>query len=282
MKYLAILLIILLVFSCNRTENDIRHKRVAKAGDSYLFLGEIMDIVPDNLSKTDSVNVTESYINQWIKKTLKLNKADMNLTAKQKDVSKELEEYKSSLLIFKYEQLLIKQKLDTIVTQEDITSYYKDFNDQLLLDRDIVKAEVIVLKKDVPKINQLRSWLKSSGNKNSNNIIDFCHSYAGKFDDFNNEWVYFDNIAKNLPLHSENLRQYVKKDNFIEAKDSVNQYFVKISDVKLKGSVSPLVFVKNNIKDIILNKRKIQIIKDLDEKLYEDALNKNEIKIYKD
>jgi len=281
MKYTLLISFVLFIFSCNNNRVDAGKKPVAKVGDSYLYLSEIMEIVSDNLSKTDSTMVAESYINQWIKKTLKLNKADLNLTNQQKDVSSQLEEYRYSLLIFKYEQMLISQKLDTLITKEEIESYYKEFRDQFVLNQDIVIAQLIKIDKSITKLNQVRKWLNAPNNKYIDEILDFCHNYSGRYDNFNDEWIYLDFILKEVSLQYDMVKQRLRKGIVFESQDSVSQYFIKVLDFRLKGSQAPLNIVKNDVKDIILNKRKIQIIKDLDEKLYQEALKKNEIKIYK-
>src|SRR4030042_5038683 len=152
-----ILLVSILVTSCRELENRKNEQPIARVQDKLLLPSEIQDIFPAGLSEQDSLMILRNFTEKWVKKQLILQKAELNLTEVQKDVSRQIEEYRSSLLIFKYEQSLIKQKLDKIIHPGEIENYYTENSSNFILDNIIVKALFIKLPYDAPNLDVFRS-----------------------------------------------------------------------------------------------------------------------------
>ena len=92
--------------------------------DKELYLSEIKNALP--AEQSDSAAFVQSYIDGWIKKQLLVAQAEMNLTEALKDVEYRINDYRNSLLIYAYQQELIKQNFDTVVSKEEIQSYYEE------------------------------------------------------------------------------------------------------------------------------------------------------------
>ena len=103
-------------------------------------------------------------IDKWIRKQLLLEKAELNLTPSQKDVEIQLNDYRSSLLIYKYEQEWIKQNLDTVVAENEIREYYKLYSGNFILDENILKALYVKIPVFSPNIDKVKKWYKSDKN----------------------------------------------------------------------------------------------------------------------
>ena len=101
MKYSLLLLIGIFTLSCNNS-NRGQEKVVAEVGENKLFASDLSDIIPSDMSSGDSILLADDYINKWIKQELLIQKANENLTPQQKDVNRELREYRNSLIIYKY------------------------------------------------------------------------------------------------------------------------------------------------------------------------------------
>jgi len=222
-----------------------------------------------------------SLTEKWVRKQLIVQKAELNLTDEEKDVNKELDEYRTSLIIYKYEQKLIKEKLDTFVQSSELQKYYTQNISNFILNYDIVKALYIKLPIHAPGIDKVKEWMRSESEENIKKLEGYCFQYAVKYEYFKDEWVNFDNIKMLLPITISDNKQYLKNIKFIELKDTSYYYFVNIKDYKTKGSDSPLKFVESDIKTIILLKRKQKLINDLENKIYFDAIDRDNIKIYK-
>ncbi|UCH13993.1 MAG: hypothetical protein JSV22_12920 [Bacteroidales bacterium] len=280
MRKLIILIFVLLFTHCSKFSRKQGEEPVARAFDKYLYPHDLQDIIPSNISQSDSVIVARDFIEKWIKQQLLLTKAELNLTDEEKNVDKQIENYRTSLLIYKYEQSLIKQKLDTFVSSKEIRDYYSEYSSNFVLNANLVKALFMQVPRTSPEIWKARWWYKSENEEDIKKLEDYCYQYATKYDYFNDNWIYFSEIEKILPIKIDNPERYLKYRKFIEIKDSTYHYFVNIKDYRLVGTVAPLETVRENIRNIIFNKRKIQLIKELESEIYNDALNRNNFTIY--
>ncbi len=268
------------MLSCTGLENRNREKPIARVNDRFLLPSDIVDIFPNVLSEEDSLMILRNFTNKWIKKQLILQKAELNLTAEQKDVRRQLDEYRSSLLIYKYEQSLITQKLDTVIEETEIETYYGVNSSNFILDNIIVKALFIKLLADAPNLNSIRYLYRSEEEEDIQQIESYCYQFANKYDYFNDNWVILDDILDELPETIADPARRLRYYNFIEQQDSLYRYFIHIRDFKLNSELAPLEYVSENIKSIILNKRKLQFIQDLENNIYNDAQNKGQFNIY--
>jgi hypothetical protein len=278
-KYSILLVLTVIFYSCNsnKTKDD---KPVAKVNDKTLYLSTVSDIIPKGTNKEDSLLIAESYMHQWIKKQLIISKAELNLTEEDKDVSKMIEDYRSSLIIHKYQQQLIEQKIDTLISQFEIDNYYKDYSANFILNRNILKALYIKVPIPVPNLKKIQKLYKSEKEDDWNELEDYCFQNATKFDNFSDCWIYAQELLNKLPGKINNEDRFLRNTKYYETSDSTYHYFVKIEEFELKNKLAPLPFVKEDIKKILLNKRKIQFIKNLEESIYRDAEAKNKFKIY--
>ncbi|MDY6802102.1 MAG: peptidyl-prolyl cis-trans isomerase [Bacteroidota bacterium] len=269
-----------LFLGCKQEKEHENDKPLARVHDKYLYESDLKQLLPSNISQEDSVTLTKNYINDWIKKQLMLQKAEENLPTESKNIEKQIEDYRSSLLIFKYRQELIKQKIDTVITQQEIESYYNEYSANFILNHNIVKALYLKISKESPEINNVKKWYKSDNAEDLTKLEDYCYQYATKFDNFNNEWISFSNLLSELPLKIDDEERYLRYNKYIETEDSLFNYFVKINDFALRSSIQPIEYAKPKIKTIILNKRKFSFIEELENNIYNNALNRNEFIIY--
>jgi len=266
-------------FSCNHRE-IIAEKPLVRVFDRYLYPSNLKDIIPANISPSDSSILVNDYIDKWIRKQLLLRRAELNLTDDEKNVDKQLENYRSSLLIFKYEQSLIKQKLDTLVSLEEIEKYYSENPANFLLSNNIVKAIFLKVPRNAPDLGNLRRWYRADTDDNLKKLEAYAFQYAEVYDYFNDDWVDFSEIEKNLPYRIDNSQNLLRYRKYYEVKDSTYHYLLNIKDYKLLGSVAPLSYVIGDIRTIIMNKRKIQLVNRLESNIYNDALNRGYFTIY--
>jgi len=281
MRYALLLIILAFLFAPGCQNNQkTKKKPIAKIHDQYLYLSDLKSVVPDNKSKEDSTMIAKNYIQDWIKRQLLLNKAEENLDPRSKDIRKQIENYRASLLIYRYQQQLIDQKLDTVVSQQEITSYYNENSSNFVLDKNLARVLYIKLAENSPNMENVRQWYKSDEEEDRNKLQDYCYQYAEKFDDFNNKWIDFNGLIRNIPYEIDRPERFFRVRRFLEVKDNSYYHFIRINDYKLKGSTAPLDYVENRIRSIIINKRKHQLLEKLENDIYNEALNHNEFVIY--
>lgn len=282
LKHLLLYILgLLLVVSCT-SKTDINGNRevIARANNSYLYLDNIKDIVPQGTSSKDSIERLKKYIDNWVHEALVIQKAEDNLTDEQKDVEKQLQDYRNSLITYIYEKELVKQKLDTTVSAQEIEEYYNNNRNNFELKDNIIKVVYVKVNKKAPGINKLEKWYKSDNLKDKELLAGYCHQFAENFYLDDNSWLLFDDLLKEIPIQTYNKELFLQNNRFVEVSDSLNSYFLNIKGFKIRNSLSPLSFEKENIKNIILNKRKLQLISKMKEDIYNDAANNKKIEIY--
>lgn len=269
----------LLITACNQaTETS---EPVAKVGTQVLTLSELSANIPDYLDDTDSVLWADDYIKKWIQRELLLLKAEQNLKPELKDVRKELEEYRNSLLVYRYKNELMKQKMDTTVKESVILKYFNDHRESFILNRNIVRAIYIKVPIEVSSPETLKEWCASPEKAEQDKLNEYCMTYAKAYDRFNDQWVAADMVLKNTPVEITNQGKFLEKNAFIESNDKVYFYLVYIRDYRLEGEVSPVEYVQNDIRNLILSKQKIEFLKQIEKDIYKEGLDKNKVKLYK-
>lgn len=253
---------------------------VARVHDKSLYLSDVEEIFPENVSPADSIQLLMAYADRWVRKQLLLNKAERNLNVMQKDVAKQIEDYRSSLLIFQYEQEYIRQKLDTIVGDDEIELFYTENSSNFILNESVVKALFIQIPTDSPYFDKIKGLYKSNKEDDIKELDNIAYQVAIKYDYFNDKWLPISRILRELPEPIKDPEAFLLYNRSIEMSDAASTYFVSFRDMMRQGQQSPIEFEKENIKSIIINKRKQNLVMDLESKIYTDARNYNHFNIF--
>jgi len=282
MKKFPILIFLWLLagYGCTLINGNNHEDPVARVFEHYLYPSDLDDAIPDGTSSQDSMILAKRYMDTWVKDQLMLNRAEQSLTEEQKDFDKQIAEYHRSLLIYSYRQKLLQQKLDTVVTGDEIQEYYQENTNNFLLGQDVIKGTFIKVPQTSPRLEELRSWSRSNGEDDLDQMEKYCLSYAEKYSDFNDTWVYFSSIKPQLPMTISRPSRYLRYNRNIETTDSLYRYFLHITEHIPEGEAAPLEMVSDDISNIILNKRKIEFFQDLEQRVYNDGVTRNQFEIY--
>lgn len=253
---------------------------IARAFEYYLYNEDLQGVVPKGASKQDSISIVKNFIDNWFRQKVVLHKAESNLDEEKKDVEKKLLEYRNSLVTYAYETELIKQKLDTVVSEDEILSFYKNNQDNFQLKDNIIKVIYLKLNKKSPKLSKAKEWYKSSSTKDRQLLEDYCHQYALNYFLDDNTWLLFDDLLKEIPIKTYDKEQFLQNNRVVEIEDSTTVYLVNIKGFMIKNSISPLSFERNNIKTMINNQRKLKLIEEMEKQAFEDAKKRNDVEVY--
>ncbi|MBG15372.1 MAG: hypothetical protein CL853_03360 [Crocinitomicaceae bacterium] len=267
-------------FSCNPNDSETKGIKIASVGDEILFMSELEYNFPVGLNEEDSLSFLNQYVQNWIKNQLVLQKAEELLPEKTKNVDSKLEQYRISLLSYEYEELYINQRLDTIISEDEILTYYDEHKDDFILKDYLVKCLILTCNNSLPEIDQIKKSYLLKNEDDENILRTFAQTYNSELYLNNEEWIYFDDLIAKVPIEDYNKRKFItkKKKLFFEENNII--YFVNIYDFKLKDAISPLSFEKEKIKSIILNMRMNELRKELRLNLYNDALKNNSFENY--
>jgi hypothetical protein len=274
---------LLVLFSCgNREEktNEFGENPIARVYEKKLYLRDFAANMPKQLNNKDSLLFINSYRQQWILNELLLHQAESNLSADEKNVEKEIEEYRKNLLVYRYETELVKQKLDTSVSESDIEQYYTGHQQNFMLKDNIVKVSYVKVNVKAPAIDKVKKWYASADIKDRDNLKKYCIQYADNFFIDDNTWLLLDDVMKEIPLRDYNPELFLKTTRHIEMSDTLFSYFLFIKEFKIKNMPSPLSFEKDNIRQVIINKRKLKLIEEMKQSVYGQAKEKTNFEVY--
>jgi hypothetical protein len=276
------MLLFTVVASCDYFSAPKEPKAVARVGKNYLYQEDILDVVPKGTSKKDSIAIVKAFINQWATQKLLFEAAERNLSNdKVAEYNALMEQYKVDLYTKAYIEELVIRQVDTLVTEEQIVTYYNSNKQYFKNASELVKLRYINLVKENPKFAKIKAKFTSFTKKDQRALEQLSvqfKSYA-----FNDSiWVDINQVYEKLPfLTIENKNTYISNGSNFQYSDATTLWLVKVNKVLPKDSATPLEFLKPTLKQIIINNRKLELVKTIEKEITNDAINDKKYEIYK-
>lgn len=280
-KILFILALTWLLQSCDFFKETDDRKAIARVNDTYLYEEDIQSLLKEGMSSQDSAVVVTNFINRWATEQLLVSGAKRNLTeAKQEAFNKLAMEYKNDLYSKAYLEALVAKNIDTVVSIEEMEAYYNDNKQVFVLNEDLIKLRYINIDENRLDLKDVETKFKRF-NEADKKELDSISIQFKSFSLKDSVWVKADQVVDKIPpITSENRNELLKKSNFIQLKDSLGLYLVHINDVLLRNSTAPLEYVKPTIDKIVINKRKLELIRELEKDITKDAIKNKKFEIY--
>lgn len=277
----AFVLFLLQVSSC-RWISSVLHDEVvvAEAGGRKLYKSELDAAVPRGLPAEDSVLSAKKYIVAWATNSIFQEAAEMNLTESEKDVTRELNEYRNSLLKFRYEQRYVNERLDTVVTDDEIADYYRDNQKKFVLSNSIVRGRYLKILADSPMVSEIKKKMSSSEVGDILQADSLAYLSAYEYHNWDEEWVEFSVIADRCGESEKNLLESMK-GKWIECEDIMGvSNILYMLEIHYPGTVAPFEYCVPRIKDIIISSRKHELVTNLERDLLDEARESGNFVIY--
>lgn len=268
------------LMACTRfsREEEIEDPVLAVAYGNELHYSAIASIMPRNISGQDSALLVQNYINKWVQQQILFNNARMKLSPEEQDYARQLEEYRNSLLLYSYERKLIAENLDTIVPVDEIQEYYRLNQSQFELKGNIVKFDYVKLPEKSKRIKDFRLLLKPGIQADSTELLDYCQKYSTDYW-LATEWVFLQDLLDLIPLKPDNEENFLRRTTFAETKDDEFIYMLRINDFKTRDSIPPIEIEMENIRNIIINARKVDLLEKLRQRDFDEAFRNKEVVI---
>jgi len=280
-KIIITLLIISISAGCKENNKPLKRIAVAEIDKVVLYYDEIPQLIQKGINEPDSAAIIQNYINKWAKRELLLKKAEENLAPDMKaDIARQLEETRANLVIYNYQRQMMLEKMDTVISENELENYYSANEKSFLLNSNIVKALFIKLPVETPDLEKVRRLARSNNQNDLQQLESYCFQFAEKFDDFNEKWIPMSRLSVELQQDINNEEDFLRRNTFFETSDIASVYLLSIRDYRLRTTVAPYEYVKDDIKRIIWNTRRFDFIKSLENGIYNDALKENSFKIY--
>ena len=267
--------------SCKAVQSFIHDGEVvARLGEHKLYLSDLEKVIPNGVSPEDSVNLANLYISSWATDMAFQDIADQKLSKEEKDVSKELEAYRQSLLRYRFEQRYVAERLDTSVSVKEVNDYYEAHKENFTLERPIVKARFMRIATDSPNLKTIKKLMSSDDVADVIAADSLAYNSAQRYLDSSESWM--DAVTLAGEFGKDYIEVFSKRNGkFIEIPDGAGNLCVAfIADMVKAGEVPPVEFCEERIKDIIISGRKHKLLTTLEQDLIEDAKAKEKFEIY--
>jgi hypothetical protein len=276
-RFLNIIIIVLFsTVGCHWVNGEQDESIVARVGENYLYQEDISSISKLETGE-DSINKVQVFVDNWVKEQLLLQKAKQNLAEHQLDFEKQMDDYRKSLIIYAYENELVKQKLDTNIKPLEIEQYYQENQSNFELREPLYKAQFVKFINSAPQQDSLKIWFFDLGE--SEKLSEYCTQFALNCQLDNSRW-----------LEKSQWKQFLPKDSLGQVgeplvgnntfSDSTFTVLIKVEELKWQGEVAPIAFVREQIKSIIQNQRRLKLITDVKQEIYEEATLKKKYEVY--
>ena len=262
--------------SCTQKQDHKGKKPLVEVGGKFLYQEDLQAALPLNLTADDSVLFAESYIRNWIEDALLFDKAEDNVRDSER-IKELVENYRKALVMHAYQEELVKQRLSEEITVAEINQYYEENKSLFVLEKPLAKGLFIKVPLQSSGLADVRRWYK----RNTPDVIEKLEKYslrnAVTYDYFNDQWRPLEEIEAMMPVK---ILEDVKQNQDIELKDTAFHYFLHIEDYLGKGEQRPLDFAQEDIKEILINLKRVDFVNQVKEDLYRQASEKNKIIYY--
>jgi len=278
-KTLIYIAILALLTACSG--NGDKGLLLASVGDEELYQADLNYLfAKDRYSFDDSVELVRVYTKEWVEEQIFVMKAAESDQIDHETIDQRVEKFRNDLIIYELENALLAERLDTTVTDEQIRAYYKANEKEFQLNDYLVKVLYIKIPFDAPDVEKIAQSYKLAKPTDLASIQEYAKIYASNFYYDAENWIYFDDILKEVPLHDINKDKFILKKSKTRFEEGGFYYFLNIIDYKLKNTISPLNFEKQNIKDRILNIRVSKLREEIKNEIITNAYATDEVKIY--
>ena len=253
---------------------------VARVGEHRLMRSELAAYIPAGVSSEDSLALAQSYIKSWAEDLIFLDMAEKHLSAEEKDVTKDLEDYRRTLLKYRYEERYINDRLDTLISDEAVRNYYREHMDKFLVDRPLLKVRYMIIPADSRSLKTIRELMSSDDAMDAIAADSLAFTAALRYVDSSDAWMDAIILARELGTDEVSMMSALRNRTIEFVGDDGLLRVAYVVDMVQKGSPAPLDYCEERIKDVLLSARKHELVGGLERDLLNDALAKGKFVIY--
>jgi len=280
-KTLIFIPVAILTTSCSFFKKTDDRIPIARVNETYLYEDDIKDLTRDATTKQDSILLVQNFINRWATQQLLVDGAILNLSEeKQETFNKLIEQYKNDLYTKAYIEGLVKKNLDTTLTNNAAETYYKNNKEGFKLNEELIKFRYVHVDENMINLKSIEEKFKRFNTEDKKELDSISIQFKS-FSLNDSIWIKVSQVIDKISvINPENKNQLLKKSNFLQLKDSLGVYLMQINDVLLRNETAPLEYVKPTIKQIVINKRKLELIRELEKDITKDAIKNKQFEIY--
>lgn len=254
-------------------------KVLAGVGDKQLFEEDVKALVPVGLSHEDSLLFVSRYVQNWVEECLFIDEAESDSRINLDEIEERVEEYRRTLIYYAHLGNVIASGMDTVVTDAQLRQFYEENKANFELKDNILKAQYVIAPGTAKKSDKAKKRF-FAGDDEEGFLAEFCRESAYRCQMDDTSWISFDDLAKVIPVdRTQSPETFLRNKKAFEISDTGLVYWVKITDYKIKESISPFEFVRDEIKLILLNRRKKEFLVAYRKKLFDGAIENKTVEL---
>ena len=273
---IIVLVLCMMLTACSQKKAE----PIARAYNTYLYAEDIKELVNPGVTGKDSLNIVNAYIENWQRQQALLHSANKQIQQNPGRFHAQIEEYKNALIIHEFEESLLKEKLDTLITEQEIEQYYEQNKNIFILKRPIFKVSYIQIPEDAPELDRVKRWFLSGNFADQALLQQYCESYSPNFSLNDTAWYYLEELSKKMPIEQIDENNYKNYGRIFEINEKSQLYLIILRDSKLRNNTSPLDMERNTIRNLLINQRKVDLLKNEENLIIEKARQNNNIETY--
>ena len=214
-------------------------------------------------------------------KQLLFSKAQINLSEEQiEEFNRLVANYRVDLFTRAYKEALVLSGEDTTITVSQLKEFYEQEKENFVLKEKLVQLRFIELPQQFLNKGEVTEKLKRF-NKEDLIYLDSVGVQFRKLNFNDSLWVPVSRVIREIPpISYDNESRYLKKSQFFELEDSIGVYLGKVSNVLAINEIAPLSYIEPTIRQVLLNRRKLEYMRRLETEILDEAVKQNEFEVY--
>lgn len=256
-------------------EEQTGDRPLARVQNRYLYLSEMEGMFPPNATAEDSNLIIQAFVNRWTRDAVLLQEAERNVPA-DLNIDRLVRDYRASLIRSNYEKVVVEELMDSTVTKAELEAFYKENQGQYQLESTIVRCYFIKVPTPTPEADRLRQLWNNGDVNNLPALRDYCERYAVVSLLRDSAWYSIDEIASMFPRGTLTANNVGSKREFTQ-QDGHHQYFFRLLEQRDRREIAPLSYVEEQARKVILHRRKLQVLEEFRESMYERELRRKNV-----
>lgn len=274
-------MLLLTAVSCDMASSLVHDDQpVARVGKENLYRSEIEGRIPGMMSPEDSAGFAERYIRLWAMDRLYADVAEKQLSKSELDVSAELESYRRSLLRYRYEQRYLNDRLDTLISDRQISDYYEAHEADFTLREPLMKIRFVDIMKDSPDLDEILALMSSDGHGDLARADSLARVSALRYFDNSGSWMSASDLARYFGTSASEMLDAMDEDMIIIEPENRGDILAAYVCDMVESGTAPLEYCTPVIRDIILSNRKHELLAALERDLLDEALDSKQFVIF--
>lgn len=278
-RFLILLCIGIFAYGCNQRVDHGGRIPLVEVEGMFLYTEDLERVKPTGLSRDDSVMFTEKYIRNWIEDVLLWQKAVRNVGSGD-EVEEMVAAYRRSLVLHLYQQALMDERINSEIGNNEVDSFYQLHPENYRLEYPLAKGLYIKVPLDGKDVNKIRQWYTRTDRETLEKIEKFSLQHAVDYLYFYDRWTRIEDVIRKMPVNVNDVSAYVKRFPEVEVKDTAFYYFLHVDSLLDVGDLKPVEYAAGEIREALLNARRVDFMKQLRNQLYEEAQKQEKVLYY--